>query len=150
MFNAVHAQSVLSDFLALASRVPSDKTDIRIREDAWTFKEMISHLVDSAANNHQRFIRLQSGNLESFPGYDAESWVERGPASRMSYGNLLQLWKLYNEFILALIFRISGDCLQNIWVTPSEPKSLAFLMEDYYRHIAWHHELLEKRLAELG
>jgi hypothetical protein len=43
--------------------------DIRLAPDKWTLKEMVGHLVDSAANNHQRFIRLQFEAVLVFPKY---------------------------------------------------------------------------------
>jgi hypothetical protein len=34
----------------------------------WTPKQIIGHLIDSAANNHQRFVRAQESNSYSGPG----------------------------------------------------------------------------------
>jgi hypothetical protein len=39
-------------------------------EGKWTKIEILGHLVDSAANNHQRFVRAQESSGEfAFPGY---------------------------------------------------------------------------------
>ena len=35
----------------------------------WSKKEILGHLVDSAANNHQRFVRLQLQTAVELPGY---------------------------------------------------------------------------------
>ena len=45
------------------------------RPDIWSIKEIIGHLIDSAANNHQRFVRAQQVALFEFPGYEQDSWV---------------------------------------------------------------------------
>jgi hypothetical protein len=34
----------------------------------WSKKEILGHLVDSAANNHQRFVRLQLSPRVDLPG----------------------------------------------------------------------------------
>src|ERR1017187_382869 len=39
----------------------------------WSKKEILGHLIDSAANNHQRFVRAQSTPRLEFPGYEQES-----------------------------------------------------------------------------
>jgi hypothetical protein len=41
-------------------------THIRPDQDKWSLKEIIGHLIDSASNNHQRFVRLQLGDLNYF------------------------------------------------------------------------------------
>ena len=35
----------------------------------WTPKQIIGHLIDSASNNHQRFVRAQEGAALTFPPY---------------------------------------------------------------------------------
>src|SRR5262249_11867168 len=47
----------------------------RPRPGKWSKKEIIGHLIDSAANNHQRFIRLQLNQRIEIPGYDGDDWV---------------------------------------------------------------------------
>jgi len=34
----------------------------RPKSDDWSVKEIVGHLLDSASNNHQRFVRLQGEN----------------------------------------------------------------------------------------
>jgi hypothetical protein len=41
----------------------------------WAKKEVVGHLIDSAFNNHQRFVRGQLANGSEFPGYAQEDWV---------------------------------------------------------------------------
>ena len=42
----------------------------------WSRKQVIGHLVDSALNNEQRFVRAQLGGLALLPAYAQEEWVE--------------------------------------------------------------------------
>ena len=43
--------------------------------DRWSKKEFLGHLIDSATNNHQRFVRAQATPRLDFPGYEQEFWV---------------------------------------------------------------------------
>jgi len=50
-------------------------TKIKLAEDKWSLREIMGHLIDSASNNHQRFVRLQFGDMLDFPAYDGEEWI---------------------------------------------------------------------------
>ena len=41
----------------------------------WSPREIIGHLIDSASNNHQRFVRALFQDDLVFPGYDQDAWV---------------------------------------------------------------------------
>jgi len=45
-------------------------------EDHWSSKQIIGHLIDSAANNHARFVLGQLKDDLVFPGYDQNGWVK--------------------------------------------------------------------------
>ncbi len=45
-------------------------------EDHWSSKQIIGHLIDSAANNHARFVLGQIKDDLVFPGYDQNGWVQ--------------------------------------------------------------------------
>src|SRR5262245_33989894 len=40
----------------------------------WSPKQVVGHLIDSATNNHHRFVRAQEGPL-TFPPYEQDHWV---------------------------------------------------------------------------
>jgi hypothetical protein len=42
----------------------------------WSAKQVIGHLIDSASNNHGRFVRAQFKDDLVFEGYDQEQWVD--------------------------------------------------------------------------
>src|SRR5688572_26946189 len=65
-------------------------------EDGWAPIEILGHLVDSAANNHQRFVRAQFTDDLIFPGYEQEQWVSGQKYRDASWPDLIQLWSLYN------------------------------------------------------
>src|SRR3977135_991386 len=43
-------------------------------EEHWSAKQIIGHLIDSATNNHARFVLGQLKNDLVFPGYDQDQW----------------------------------------------------------------------------
>jgi len=123
--------------------------DIRVREDAWTLKEMLGHLVDSASNNHQRFIRLQETKNLDFPAYDAETWKNLSRIADYDYRKLLALWKEYNDFLIYLIKGLGQENLDNAWNNKGALLSLDFLVNDYFRHLDTHRDLFLQRVAEI-
>ena len=55
---------------ARLERLPQNKAETKPAPTAWSPKEELGHLVDSAANNHQRIVRGQSEDKLAMPGYD--------------------------------------------------------------------------------
>ncbi|MCX7787267.1 MAG: hypothetical protein N2442_06185 [Spirochaetes bacterium] len=127
----------------------ADIAQVKLGEDKWTLKEMVGHLIDSASNNHQRFVRLQLVEELTFPPYDPEGWRTVSKANNLDYLFLIDFWKQYNLFLLHLIQNIDPGSLDHAWIVNSEKKPLRFLIEDYFRHIRWHVDLFEKRAEEI-
>jgi len=69
--------------------IPEQQSAIARSEDKWSPKEIIGHLIDSASNNHQRFVRAQFTDELIFAGYEQEGWVRvqdyQGRAGRSWY-----------------------------------------------------------------
>ena len=107
--------------------------------EKWCAKEILGHLIDSAMNNHQRFIRaVNSGGLE-FPGYDQDHWVRVHRYYDAIWLELIQLWTSLNRFIAHTLQEISiDDLFTKCWIGDGEPVSLEFLIGDYIRHIRHH------------
>jgi quercetin dioxygenase-like cupin family protein len=52
------------------------ESEQRPSPERWTRKEVVGHLIDSASNNHQRFVRGQLAAGQDFPRYEQEQWVK--------------------------------------------------------------------------
>ena len=116
----------------------------------WSPREVIGHLVDSASNNHQRFVRAQFTEDLEFNGYEQAEWVGAQGYNEESWEHLIQLWKLYNLHLLHLISRISDEQLtkqrrkhnlhQIAWQTvpATEPVTLEYFIRDYLAHLKHH------------
>jgi len=114
---------------------------VRRAHDKWSRKEILGHLIDSAANNHQRFIRAQLGGEIKLPGYEQEAWVHAQDYANEPWDNLVQLWKSYNLHLYHVGTKIPSERLNSIcFIGTDEPVTLEFLFTDYVRHVRHHLE----------
>jgi hypothetical protein len=133
-FNSV-LQQLSSDLDVISESEGSDKP----APDKWSKKEILGHLIDSAANNHQRFVRAQLSAELKLPGYEQGAWVQTQRYQQEPWENLVQLWKSYNTHILHLVSSIPESAFQNYcFIDDDEPVTLEFLIQDYVRHLKHH------------
>lgn len=57
----------------------------------WSPKEILGHLIDSACNNHRRFVLAQFTDELKFPGYEQDGWVTIQKFNQEPWQNLIQL-----------------------------------------------------------
>lgn len=119
-------------------------------EDHWSSKQIIGHLIDSAANNHARFVLGQLKDDLVFPGYDQNGWVQTNHYQEASWPQLVELWRAYNLHLHHLMShadqsKLTTPCtlhtLQEIafkTVPSSDPVTLEYLMKDYVDHLKHH------------
>lgn len=109
----------------------------------WSKKEELGHLLDSAVNNHHRFVRAQEVESLVFPKYEQDSWVYVQAYQSSTWTELIELWRLYNRHLARVIQRVPEDKLAHVCtIGPYEPVSLGFLIEDYLAHLKHHLELM--------
>jgi DinB superfamily len=107
----------------------------------WSPQQILGHLIDSAANNHQRFVRAQQVPDLLLPGYAQEFWVESQDYAHRNWLELIEFWRLYNRHLAYVISRIPADKLTtNCRIGASEPATLGWVIEDYLRHLKHHLE----------
>lgn len=107
--------------------------------DKWSAQEIIGHLIDSASNNHQRFVRPQQGGDYSGPGYEQEHWVSVQGYRDAPWMELLDLWRLYNRHLARVIERVAPGTLGvTCHVGEYAPATLGFVIEDYLAHLRHH------------
>jgi DinB superfamily len=105
----------------------------------WSNKEILGHLIDSAANNHQRFVRLQLTARIDLPGYEQDDWVRVQRYQEQSWHEIIELWQVYNTHLAALIRGVDPATLRHIWHMPDGNEvDLEFIMRDYVRHLRHH------------
>jgi hypothetical protein len=105
----------------------------------WSVKEILGHLVDSALNNHQRFIRAQRTDGLRFPGYEQDAWVAAQGYAEEDWYSVVELWCALNRHLSHVIKRIPPEKLSVVCtIGESPPVSLDFLVRDYIRHLEHH------------
>lgn len=115
------------------------------RPEAWSIKEIVGHLIDSAANNHQRFIRAQQSADLVFPGYEQRAWVAAQDYQRRPWLELIDFWALYNRHLAHTIECIPESAVDVRCRIGSESITLRFLLEDYLRHLQHHLKQIRER-----
>ena len=148
---------VLEDFVRTVERASARllslteaESRVPLAGDKWSAKETLGHLIDSASNNHQRFVRAQLGEALVFPGYAQDEWVRAQAYDEAAWAHLVNLWKFYNLH-LAHVCRHAPERerlrerrehnLHEIgWaeVSREEPATLEHLMRDYVGHLKHH------------
>ena len=128
--NAVHTA-----LLALSPEV----AEIPWREGGWTRKQIVGHMLDSAANNRQRFVRAAIHGSFTGPDYAQAEWVSAHGYGDLPWATLLQWWEVEHEILAAAVDRIPEERLDAICTIGGNASvSLRFVVEDYFRHQRWH------------
>ena len=128
-------------------------TEIRVSDDKWTLKEIIGHLIDSASNNHQRFVRLKLSCEIEFPDYNNIEWLQSQNHNNMKFSELLLLFYYYNKLIVNILLNIDDKSLDNRWNIAWDENSsfitLEKLANHYVEHMKIHMTHFKERLNEI-
>jgi hypothetical protein len=122
----------------------------RPKAGAWSIKEIIGHLIDSAANNHQRFVRAEQQADLVFQGYAQDDWVRIQSYHSAQWNELVSLWESYNLHLARVMTAIPAEVRHRKHARHNfhqigfrefkvgEPVSLEDLMYDYVSHLEHH------------
>src|SRR6516225_3127612 len=106
-------EQVLNGALQRLTRISEARSEEHLSPGKWSRKEILGHLIDSASNNHQRFVRTQFANQVSFPPYAQTQWVETQGYQSESWENLIHLWATFNRHLIHLVSQIPEDKADN-------------------------------------
>jgi DinB superfamily len=136
----------LGELRARLLALSPELADTPWRPGGWTRRQIIGHLLDSAANNRQRFVRAAIDGQYSGPTYAQDAWVAAHGYSIQEWAALLRWWQTEHEILIAVVDRIpEGRLAAKCVVGEDSPVTLRFLIEDYLRHHEWHFRQLEAR-----
>jgi len=109
------------------------------RASQWSKKEVLGHLIDSASNNHQRFVRLLLDGVLYFPRYEQDGWNRTQQYQSEPWANLVALWTSYNRHLAHVMAAIPHEAGSNLCIVGSgDPVTLEFLVTDYLTHLEHH------------
>jgi hypothetical protein len=105
----------------------------------WVTKEILGHLIDSAVNNHQRFVRARFVDPLIWPGYDQVAWVAAHRYRERPWAELVGLWAALNRHLAGAIGSTPPERLRiQCIIGEKEPATLEWWMRDYLRHLRHH------------
>ena len=147
--HAERLRRVVEACTPLLLALPDGATARRPAPEKWSPREILGHLIDSAANNHRRFVEAQLREDLVFPGYDQEAWVRTQAYRAREWKELIELWRAYNLHLAHVMeiappaVRTSSRVKHNLadigWdVAPERPVTLDFVMSDYVGHLEHH------------
>jgi hypothetical protein len=125
--------------------IPQDTANHNASSESWSKQEILGHLIDSAANNHQRFVRGAQNVAADFPTYQQSHWVEVQGYNTMGWVELVDFFAHYNLHLCRVIDNLPEAVLNNpCHIGQEKPVPLSFVIEDYLRHLRQHlAEILE-------
>lgn len=118
--------------------------------EKWSKKEILGHLIDSAYNNHRRFIQSCNQDTLVFDGYDQALWVKANQYQGRKASEIIEAWVVANRHIAGLIESLPSELLvrettnHNFHMIGMRPvaegstSSLGYLIDDYIFHIEHH------------
>ena len=116
----------------------------------WSPKEVIGHLIDSASNNHGRFVRAQFSDDLVFAGYEQDEWVAAQRYADAPWNDLVALWRGFNLHLARVMASTPEeiarkpraahnlDTIAFVAVPRDQPATLAYFMADYVDHLEHH------------
>ena len=136
-------REIVKSATARLSSMNPQQVSIKRSPDKWSGKEILGHLIDSAANNHHRFVRGACGEAVDFPAYNQNDWVRIQRYNQSEWGNLITLWSAYNLHLCDIIELLPEEALSSPCnIGKAEPVSLEFVVKDYVRHLRHHVSVL--------
>jgi len=110
----------------------------KIGPTSWSNKEELGHLIDSAANNHQRLVLIQIQDNPSLPSYDQAGWVSCHQYGAREWEWLIESWAAMNELLLAVAASVPSESWSRPCTIGDSPMTLGSVLDDYVRHMVHH------------
>lgn len=143
-------QAILRAAAEGLAAIPAAELDAKPDPNRWSKKEILGHLIDSAYNNHQRFVRADPPDHLRFAGYDQDEWVRRNAYRLRPAEEVVATFFTVHHHLAYVIASVRDDLLHYATsehdfhriamrrVPAGEPRSLGFLIEDYLYHLVHH------------
>lgn len=105
----------------------------------WSRKEIMGHLIDSAFNNIQRFVRMQLEQHQELPQYRQNEWVQVQKYQDLDWNCIIDLWQNLNRHIVHIWNNLDESTLGNTGHFPDYgTQTLKYIIDDYVVHMEHH------------
>ncbi len=126
-------------------QLSEDEANYRYEDDKWSVKEIIGHLVDTERIMAYRALCISRGEQTALPGYNHESYVEKGEFDQRSLQSLSAEYdaqrnaniSMFSSFTKEQILR--KGTANNVTVSV---RALAFIIAGHEKH---HINILEEK-----
>jgi hypothetical protein len=120
-------------------RIDAAESAQPVLSGGWSRRQVLGHLIDSASNNHQRFVRAALQPSLEFPGYDQEGCVRVQAPQEADWLLLISLWANYNRYLAHLIANLPASKMETVCrIGDGKPVPLQFVISDYITHLVHH------------
>ena len=146
---AADLRAAIADGLELFERIDEARSARPPAPGKWCAREILGHLIDSACNNHRRFVIGQGAGPIVYDGYEQDAWVGRQRYRDIPFRDIVALWTAYNRHLAHVMAASDPATLDRAGRAPggSGEVTLGFLMEDYVHHLRHHLEQLRALAA---
>jgi len=153
-------ETTVDETAAWLITIPDTAARWRPKPGAWSPIEIIGHLIDSAANNHTRFVRAAGQDDLIFPGYAQDDWVRLQDYAAAPWNEVITLWHSYNRHIARVMAAVPAavryrkharhNLDQLAWQTYAAEKAATLddLMHDYVLHLKHHLTQVRDRVRD--
>jgi hypothetical protein len=142
-------RTLLQKLPARLEALPPDSVEVK-PPAGWSVKEELGHLLDSAANNHQRIVRAQLEDNPAMPGYDGPMWVALHAYQKRDWHDLIGTWGALNRQLLAAAEAVPDSAWsRTCTIGGSEPLTLQFVFDDYLHHMREHLQHMKVAVDDL-
>jgi hypothetical protein len=142
--DAVRLRAIVERAQRRLAAIPAAEAARRPAPDRWSKQEILGHLIDSAANNHQRFVRAMLDAEVRLPGYDTPEWVRTQGYATADWPPLVVVWVGYNRHLAHILERIPNERMAvPCRIGDAEPVPLQTLIASYVDHLLHHLDAIE-------
>lgn len=138
---------VLATYHPLLKQMEDTILSCKPQPEKWSKKEELGHIIDSAQNNIQRFIRVQYEENVHIR-YHPDNWVAMNDYQMRNTEELIELWFLLNKQIIAILEKMPQEkwqALMSFDVNPAVKNTTLFIAEDYVKHLRHHLESITSK-----
>ena len=140
-------RQVIDKYYSLLKQINESDFSNKPSPGKWSKKEELGHIIDSAQNNIQRFIRVQyEENVHIM--YHPDNWVDLNDYQHTELKNLVELWYLLNKQIIAILQKMpmaKYETLMSFDKDASIKNTTLFIADDYVKHMTHHLESIVQK-----
>lgn len=138
---------IIEEYYPLLKEIKEEIFCLKSNPEKWSKKEELGHLIDSAQNNIQRFIRVQYENNVHVL-YQPDNWVAMSDYQNTDSKNVIELWYLLNQQIISILQKMPVENYETLMCFDKDASiknTTKFIAEDYIAHLTHHLKSIVKQ-----